>query len=95
MKFDTTRESLKKAQEHIDNMTKTEGVMIQPFLNYVESIGEFSAIFFGNKLSHIIQKVPQRGDFRVMDDFGGRDRSAVLDQEGYDICAKALKHPML
>ena len=30
-----------------------------------------------------------------MDDFGGRDRSAVLDQEGYDICAKALQHPML
>jgi len=25
-----------------------------------------------------------------MDDFGGRDRLAVLDQEGYDVCAKAL-----
>jgi len=30
-----------------------------------------------------------------MDDFGGRDRSAVLDQEGYDVCAKALQHPKL
>jgi len=25
-----------------------------------------------------------------MDDFGGRDRLAVMDQEGYDVCAKAL-----
>ena len=54
LKFDTSREMLKKAQDHIDSMTKTEGIMIQPFLNYVESIGEFSAVFFGNKLSHII-----------------------------------------
>ena len=69
--------------------------MIQPFLKYVETIGEFSAVFFGNKLSHVIQKVPQRGDYRVMDDFGGRDRTAVLDQEGYDVCAKALQHSKL
>ena len=48
--------------------------IFQPYLETVETTGEWSSIHFGSELSHCVQKVPVAGDYRVQDDFGASDR---------------------
>ncbi len=43
----------------------------QPFVRSVLSEGEYSLFYFAGELSHAIQKVPKRGDFRVQEEHGG------------------------
>lgn len=59
-------------------------VLVQPFLPEVLA-GELSFIFFDGVLSHVVQKVPRTGDFRVQAKFGGRVErvdppQALIDQ---------------
>lgn len=46
--------------------------MIQPYLPSIESEGETSLLFFGGALSHVVNKQPVAGDFRIQTQFGGR-----------------------
>lgn len=45
--------------------------MIQPYLPTIESEGETSLLFFGGKLSHVVEKRPVPGEFRVQVQYGG------------------------
>jgi len=45
--------------------------MIQPYLPTIETEGETSFLFFGGRLSHVVEKRPVPGDFRVQNQFGG------------------------
>ena len=47
--------------------------MIQPYVSTVETDGELSAIYFGGRFSHGVQKIPVLGDYRVQEDFGAKD----------------------
>lgn len=73
LRFATDREGLRAAQEHADRLLPTEGLMLQPYLDRVETDGEVSAIFVDGELTHGVRKVPVAGDYRVQDDFGARD----------------------
>ena len=46
--------------------------MIQPYLPSIESEGETSLLFFGGRLSHVVNKRPVAGEFRIQTQFGGR-----------------------
>lgn len=46
--------------------------MIQPYLPSIETEGETSLLFFGGVLSHVVQKRPVAGDFRIQVQYGGR-----------------------
>lgn len=46
-------------------------VMVQPFLNEIETAGEWSLVFLGDGFSHAVVKRPKTGDFRVQKQFGG------------------------
>lgn len=48
-------------------------MMIQPLLPAIADPGEYSLFYFGGVYSHAILKRPQRGDFRVQEQFGGTD----------------------
>lgn len=54
-----------------------EAMMLQPFMDLVESHGEVSHMVFGGRYSHSVLKKAKAGDFRVQDDFGG----SVLDYQ--------------
>ena len=54
-------------------LAKGEKMMLQPYLETVETDGEYSAIYFGKRLSHCVQKIPVKGDYRVQDDYGASD----------------------
>ena len=45
--------------------------MIQPYLPTIETEGETSLLFFGGKLSHVVEKRPVAGEFRVQVQYGG------------------------
>ncbi len=54
-------------------MADVQGVdmLIQPYLPTIASEGETSLLFFGGELSHVVNKRPVPGDFRVQEEFGG------------------------
>lgn len=47
-------------------------MLIQPYLPTIASDGETSFLFFDGHLSHVVNKRPVPGDFRVQEEFGGR-----------------------
>ncbi len=61
------------ASEHLKSLNT--GCMLQPYIETVETTGEFSLIYFDGCLSHAVQKIPVPGDYRVQDDYGASDRA--------------------
>ena len=47
-------------------------MLVQPYLPTIESEGETSLLYFGGRLSHVVNKRPVNGDFRVQEEFGGQ-----------------------
>lgn len=43
---------------------------VQPFIEGIQTEGEYSLFFFNDEYSHAIQKVPKAGDFRVQEEHG-------------------------
>lgn len=58
-------------ENYFQELLRDSGVMVQPFLEEVASLGEWSFIFIDGEFSHAALKRPKAGDFRVQDDFGG------------------------
>src|SRR5262245_6121152 len=56
--------------------------MIQPYLPTIESDGETSLVFFGGRLSHVVNKRPTPGEFRIQVQFGGRYSLVTSPPEG-------------
>ena len=48
-------------------------------------------MFYGSTLANVVQKLAVKGDYRVMDDFGGTDRKATIDRDGLKVCHQALE----
>ena len=46
--------------------------MIQPYLPSIETEGETSLLFFAGRLSHVVNKRPVAGEFRIQVQFGGQ-----------------------
>ena len=65
------RSDLKNSQEKLQSNYSNRPFIIQPFFESVITKGELSLIFFNNKLSHGISKIPKMGDFRVQEEHGG------------------------
>lgn len=73
LRFEATEAGLEEANAHLNRLLPTEGMMIQPYVSTVETIGEISAIYFGGEFSHGVRKIPVSGDYRVQEDFGAQD----------------------
>ena len=63
---------LKSAQEFLD-ANRHQDMMVQPYLQSVETEGELTAVFIDGAYTHGVQKIPVKGDYRVQDDFGASD----------------------
>lgn len=57
----------------IDDVDGTT-MLVQPYLPTIESEGETSLLYFGGVLSHVVNKRPVPGEFRVQEEFGGMYR---------------------
>lgn len=78
LRFSLDDQGLERAQAHLDALLPTQGFMVQPYLERVETDGELSAIYFDGVLSHAVQKIPVPGDYRVQDDHGASDFAVNL-----------------
>jgi glutathione synthase/RimK-type ligase-like ATP-grasp enzyme len=55
----------------LENTFFQRDFLVQPFIKNIKSEGEYSLIYFGNMLSHVLLKTPKNGDFRVQEEHGG------------------------
>lgn len=74
LRFAATDRDLDAARAHLARLQAAgETMLLQPYLERVETDGERSAVFIDGALTHAVRKVPVPGDYRVQDDFGARD----------------------
>jgi len=57
------------------------GALVQPYLESVETEGEYSFLYFGNAFSHALRKLPKKGDYRVQALHGGREEPYTPTKE--------------
>lgn len=64
-------------QHRIDSMLKESGLLVQRLLSEVQTIGEWSFLFFNGKYSHAVLKHAQPEEFRVQEEYGGTTEAAT------------------
>ncbi|MBI2427531.1 MAG: hypothetical protein HYV29_01795 [Ignavibacteriales bacterium] len=64
-------ENVTEHEEIFRSLISNEAMMLQPYLNSVETKGEIALMVIGGKYTHAVLKRAKPGDFRVQDDFGG------------------------
>jgi hypothetical protein len=66
-------------------------MLIQPMMNAIATEGEYSLFYFGGAFSHAILKIPSAGDFRVQEQFGGREITIEASAEAHAVAEQALR----
>ena len=64
--------------------------LVQPLMPGILTEGEYSLFFFGGRFSHAIVKRPASGDFRVQEQFGGRETVWDASDAAQTLAAAAL-----
>jgi len=64
--------------------------LVQPLMPGILTEGEMSLFFFDGRFSHAIVKRPASGDFRVQEQFGGRETTWDATPVARDLAAAAL-----
>ena len=65
-------------------------LIVQPFVESISSVGEFSLFYFGGQYSHAIRKLPRQGDFRVQEEHGGQIQAIVPTDDLVEAAQLAL-----
>ena len=65
-------------------------MMIQPYYPSIAEEGEYSLFLFGGRYSHAIVKRPAAGDFRVQEQFGGREQTIDAEPQALALAEQAL-----
>ena len=65
-------------------------MMIQPYLPNIAEEGEYSLFYFAGGFSHSILKRPAKGDFRVQEQYGGREEAVTAPQGALMLAQRAL-----
>ncbi|MEQ1547601.1 MAG: hypothetical protein ABL918_03010 [Chakrabartia sp.] len=65
-------------------------MLIQPLMPAIASEGEFSLFYFSGVFSHAILKKPAQGDFRVQEQFGGRETEITPPEGAYALAIAAI-----
>ncbi len=65
-------------------------MLIQPMMPAIATEGEFSLFYFEGALSHAILKKPSDGDFRVQEQFGGREVTIAAPSNAQSLAETAL-----
>lgn len=59
------------AQPAFTALLAEQDVLVQTFVPEVQSLGEYSLIFFAGRYSHAVLKTPEAGEFRCQPEYGG------------------------
>lgn len=72
---------LATAQRHLDALLAAGDVLVQPYLDAVESQGELSVVVVDGTVTHAVRKRPAADDFRVQEEYGGHATVETPDAE--------------
>ena len=78
--FDVARlskELTHNQRETVQTLMNRGDFIVQPFINEIRQLGEWSFIFIDHRFSHTVIKRPQRDDFRVQNRYGGHYQQAM------------------
>ncbi|MBW3620372.1 MAG: hypothetical protein KY461_09015 [Actinobacteria bacterium] len=84
-------DDLASGQAHLDELLARADVMVQPYLEAIETEGERSLVFLGDGFSHAVRKRPAPGDFRIQQRWGGRYEVEDVSTELRDLGAWILE----
>lgn len=91
LRFESSPDGLKRAEDHLKNLTPGRPMILQPYLDRVETEGEYSIILFDGEPSHAVRKYPVAGDYRVQDDHGGKDEPFKLEESVITLSRRIVK----
>lgn len=84
------------------DVLSTHSLLVQPYLQSIQTLGELSLIYFSNgkecTYSHSVIKQPKDKDFRVQTEFGGSTEPFAITKPLDELSRKLLKnisHPWL
>lgn len=92
--WETWRVPLHDADAHEDRFVRLRAqgdVLVQQFLPAVSSAGEWSLMFFGERFTHAVRKLPKEGDFRVQTEHGGSVFHEIPPQRLIDAAERVLR----
>jgi glutathione synthase/RimK-type ligase-like ATP-grasp enzyme len=69
------------AQPELDRLLAAGDVLVQPYLDAVEEVGELSIVLIDGEVSHAVRKRPRQGEYRVHRERGGRYERIEVDAE--------------
>lgn len=72
------------------DLYRDKPLIVQPFLESIQTEGEYSLIYFGGRFSHAAQKIPRCGDFRVQEEHGGHFRLVELGPDLLEVGRRTL-----
>lgn len=70
------QEDVAAVAEAVDDGRLRRPVLVQPFVEEIQTRGEWSMIFVDGALTHAVRKHPKSGDFRVQGHYGGSSSRA-------------------
>jgi len=74
------RESVSKLEAQYQDLVSKSDMLVQPFISEIIN-GEYSAVFIGGELSHVVLKTPKPGEFRSNGGLGGTEELVTLGEE--------------
>ena len=69
--FILEQSKMENLKSYLEGAFSQKDFLVQPFIKDIKNEGEYSLIYFGNRLSHVLLKTPKNGDFRVQEEHGG------------------------
>lgn len=69
-----------------------DDLLVQPLVESITTEGELSLFYAGGTFSHMVRKVPKRGDIRVQPEYGSEVTVEEPAQEALDAAADVLAH---
>ena len=78
------RESLDRGQQHLDRLLPAHDVLVQPYMEAVETYGERALMFFDGRYSHAVVKKPFDTVLLVSD-----ERSALVEATAEELAVAA------
>ncbi|MAK59721.1 MAG: hypothetical protein CMK09_01960 [Ponticaulis sp.] len=64
--------------------------MVQPFVESIQAVGEYSFLFFDGDFSHALLKRPKAGDYRVQGHYGGWETRYSPDKSELTLARSVL-----
>lgn len=78
------------SQDDLDALAATDDVLVQPYLEGIETAGELSIVCIAGVPSHVVRKVPATGDFRTQEEHGAEVMTGDLADTHRSLAGAAL-----